>query len=539
MAIISSVPLYRPGVASRAFQAGRPVSSAAPEWSTIVALQNWVQSRGASYLPAFRPDHGALPGGSTYSYPTYLRAHGPSIRRVWTATVAGPANPYTLSDGATTSGTLGTAAGSPVTFLSPLSTRETVDQEVALTLDLTSASVAGDAGITNEYVVEQLGCHAEPRGALEDDSVDRGLNPARFRTGSVLSSSNTADLRALTEGEMTSRVLAAWAVPALVDATLSTTYARSGTGGGTFTVWPSFVPALGRKGGRSDTRRQVAARVFYWMSSAEDAGAYVSSVTEGDGNTITLTLDLNGRWSDEMTVDIDAEDLATADGLQGGSFDGVNITIQAPGSATVYVAGAIVYETSVTTSAGGAVSPEAGLTPDYVRTDGTDITLTAAQRSQSFLVAMDATVPAASPEGYMFELGGSAGAYAGFTASGDFRAGTAGIASGSGFTYFGDPGGLDVSATMYGTTGTLYYAMDVSSNELGVWWHPDGGSVILLGYTAAETFAGVQGSNEGAAGQIGGTGSGAGSLGTDVFNGPFTEARFYFNVPFPTVLPTS
>lgn len=536
MAILSPVPLYRPGVARRAFQAGRPVSSAAPEWSTLVELQNWVRSRGASYVPAFRPDHAPLPGGATYTYPTYFRVHEPAIRRVWAVTVAGPSNPYTLSDVQATSGTLGTAAGAPAQFLSPMPARRATDEEVALTLDLTSATVTGDAGVTNEYVVEQIGCVAEPRAAIEDDAIDLAINPARIRTGSVLTSGALANMRTLASGDdMTPRTLACWAVPALVDGSLATTYARSATGGATFTVWPSFVPALARRGLRADTRRLVRARVFYWMVGGEDAGAFVESVTGGPGNSVALTNDTSGRWSDELTVDLDVEDLAAASGLVGGDFDGVNITIQSLGFTTVYVAGAVVYESDATSAGAASDNPEDGLTATH--TDATS-PYTPVDRTNDMMVAIDLTIPAspASSPGLLFEVGSST---RGFVVSvGD---GSTGIISHSAGDLvvaqtLNTTVGMSVVASLAGVagqTGTLLVHLDPSNIAYVAWRTPS--SLILLG-SSASTLGVITDFGQGDWGAVAGTAAqGAASLAAATY---VTGGRAYENTPLPPTFPT-
>ncbi|MEM9067094.1 MAG: hypothetical protein AAGE52_01270 [Myxococcota bacterium] len=337
------VPVSRGQIVESSLLNGLPVS--ATDWRTIARLQNWLRSRGRQLVPTFRPDHSALPAGDTYTYAVLLRPSFPNFVRLWSATLRGTGGSFTEFGGGSVSGTspLFTEVG-PGTAPAPTQKRQELgaqsNAEVQTTLDVTT-------GATFPIEVDALSVWELPRAVLTPAIANElAAVEGPFTSEQPISRAAFDDIWDIAnQSSPGNRVFAHWAVPYITSGGTTTQFAASTTSGTYADVFHADIPALARKLDFGATQQTAAAKVFAWVSDGATQGEVRLAPTLGSAGTAITITNTSPAWSTELTASLDCEDLGTADGLQGGTFDGVQVEFRrTAGAGTLFVASAVAYE---------------------------------------------------------------------------------------------------------------------------------------------------------------------------------------------------
>lgn len=327
---LSTVPQFRQDIAFTSIVAGAPVAST--DWQRAAAVQNWIAGRGRQVIPTFTPDSPEIEAPNRVwryalrvipSYPTIdlvAMVSASFVTSVFPGTVQTP-SPVALS--ASPRGAYGTSA-------------------IDVMLDIPTAAVG-------DLTVHSIAIYEVPRAQIEQTALAGGIDATALAASQPITIASVDALRDATDDDtFGSRVLAAHAVPwsrdggssIYVDLTSNTTSATFST-----VLGGNGVPVLARKKRTADTTRTVKARCFGWVTGATTGEFRVTSSKHGASTAVSFA-NTTPAWSSEITdLVVDCEDLTTAAGLQGGTFDELTAEFRrTAGASPVYISSWIIYE---------------------------------------------------------------------------------------------------------------------------------------------------------------------------------------------------
>lgn len=324
---LSSVPQFRQDIAFASIVAGAPV--AATDWQRTAAVQNWVAGRGRQNIPTFKPEHGATKN-ITLRYALRILPTYAAIDLV--CVVAMRPNASVALPGSANAPRAVALTGS-----SPRGAYNTTPIDFDLDIAIPAAQ--------DEHV-DSIAVYEVPRARIEQTASAGGVDVSALASGQPITISSVDGIRdAVADDTFGARVLAFHAVPYSDTSTTITTYATSSVSA-TYAsvVGGAGTPALARKKRVGDTARTVKARCFGWNAGTATGEFRVTSSVNGSSSAVTFSG--APAWSNEITdLVVDCEDLSTATGLQGATWDELTCEVRrASGTGTVYVAGWIIYE---------------------------------------------------------------------------------------------------------------------------------------------------------------------------------------------------
>jgi len=336
----ATVPWKRTNPRYQDIQVGAPVR--ARTWRELALLYHWLRGHGHHVIPAHCPAVELSSGGSeTFRY--NIVPSGRSIHRVWGFVLRQeiPANPptaatctITLPDSSVVTLHPTTADGltgiSRRLFVEALASKSSTPGEIALTV----AHTAGTAKVW----VESICCFELPRAVLELDATDLGVDLETLRPGQPIvddSYESAAEVaHSLASTKPLRNLVQLW-FPKLVFNSGSWTDA-----------FPIPVPALPRKGQRSDTTKSCKWDVYARVTDGSTAGD-VRITTGRSANTDTLTVSSTSwSWLGTSDIELDCEVMTASDGLPGSSArETVQLAVQrTSGTGDIEVQGLRVAE---------------------------------------------------------------------------------------------------------------------------------------------------------------------------------------------------
>lgn len=336
----SRVPEYRTGVTLEDFRVGRPVR--ATSWWDLAQLVQWVRGRGRTLVPQHSVRKTLTSGSQAFRYRTH--PSGQAISRVWVADIRAdpttvgttPSCSFTCQAGSgPTSGTIrrsGRALDTPtVVYVETGLTRSSSLTELVFTV----------AQVTGRPVIESIGCWELPRAALAKDATDLGISLDSFFPRRQLFEASYEGTRAVvlaSAGSPGRRVgHIGWAGG--VEASTS-----SGAFVSVFALPHRVVPRLDRPG---DTTLTLTWDVYARVTDGTTSGEFqIARGSGGASGTIAVPLGATSlAWRGTGTFSAKCEDLSTANGLRGGSYETLDLQFRrTAGAGQVVVSAYDVWE---------------------------------------------------------------------------------------------------------------------------------------------------------------------------------------------------
>lgn len=336
----SAVPEYRQGLTLEDIRVGRPVR--ATTWWDLARLVQWVRGRGRTLVPQHVVRKTITSGSQTLRY----RVHpsGVAISRVWVADIRQDPTSYTTSPGCSftvqagagpTSGTIrrsGRALDSePVVWIETGLTRATTLSELTFTM----------ARVSGSPTIESVGCWELPRAALAKDATDLGISLDSFfprRQIFEASYEGTRSVVLASAGSPGRRIgHISWGGGHEVTTT-------SGAFVSVFALPHRVVPRLDRP---ADTTLTLTWDVYARVTDGTTSGEFqVARGSGGASGTIAVPLGATSfAWRGTGTFTAKCEDLSTANGLRGGSYETLDLQFRrTAGAGNVVVSGFDVWE---------------------------------------------------------------------------------------------------------------------------------------------------------------------------------------------------
>lgn len=372
------------------FKVGAVVSGA--DWALLARQRNHLVGQGRTLVPAFTPPHPMLPSrqlmadaGATFAtaglvYAFRLLPSYPAIERRWLVTLQSylhnesdadvdsirQDNELAIAAPDGTEADLGVTPSAYDPFVAPdgtfeASTPRTVTETVA-----SQTETATDVDLTIRpsghwnLRVLSIACVEVPRTLLEvDAATDDGVGLSRLAAGQPgIASEMQRVVAAPSAGRQGRRVLAQVAVPyASTDGTLLDTETWLGNitvkapvveAGWTLapadTSYKTLVtlPVLGRALEVGASSTQVRVDIHCWAVGAVTSFSVSAEAGSGDSDTWSQAGPASPTWVSQLTLDINAEDVATAGG---GAEDTITVSVRHnSGAGTVYISSVAVYE---------------------------------------------------------------------------------------------------------------------------------------------------------------------------------------------------
>jgi hypothetical protein len=342
-------PAFRSAIPFHYLQGGEVVG--AGEWNRIAGEVNYAARSGRVIVPSFKPDIvlDTGDGDTEWTFSLWLEPAYQAIEYVTSATYRVNTSGTNLIR-ANRSGTLDVSSPK-IQTRTEKGSQSTTGAAVDLTIAIKGTQEAGRAWVDGIQVVEL------PRGRLEDDVDERGIDPGYFVSGQPIAwARGVQQIREAVErdDQIGRRVLLHYAEPYATDRQGSNA-TEAGAGGDIITSGSfvtvrggSGVPVLARREFTSSVARIVKARAFARCSNSGTAGEvrFVSSAN-GASSAITFLggLTTSFAWSDPVDLVIDCEDGGDPQGLNGGTWDMLTVEARRTlGTGNLFVAGWVVYE---------------------------------------------------------------------------------------------------------------------------------------------------------------------------------------------------
>jgi hypothetical protein len=317
------VPEFRTPVTLEDFRVGRPVR--ATSWWDLAQLVQWVRGRGRTLVPQHAVRKTITSGSQTFRWRTH--PSGVAITRVWVADIRQDPTTYVTSPGcaftvqaggASTSGTIyrsGRAIDSTtVVYLETGLTRSAALSELTYTV----------TQVSGRPTVESIGAWELPRAALAKDSTDLGISLDSFFPRRQIFEATYEGTRAV--------VLASAGSPGrrIGHVGWSAGY-ESLTSSGTFvSVFTNPHPIVPRIDRPADTTRVLAWDVYARVTDGTTSGEFRIAIGSGGASgTVAVPLGATSNaWRGTGSVSLKCEDLSTANGLRGGSYETVDLQLR-------------------------------------------------------------------------------------------------------------------------------------------------------------------------------------------------------------------
>lgn len=333
-------------VPSYVTRVGEPVAAGGvgPSWYDVGRLLNWVRGRGRQLVPGtwIRARLDALGGTSTDTFRFRTHPSGTAIARLWWVVVraqtTGVPARFTLTAGSGATSTEYWALGLDSRALAPFVYLEDCSKSTSLT-ELTLEVECTSGGV----IVESVGCWELPRAQLNADSTDLGIKLDSFFPRRAIYQDTYEGPHAIAQtlrSTVSRRIghVSWWGDP--------DHYLRCSVGTWTecfVTGWP-VVP---RKDLVGDTTHDLSFDVYAAASNGTTEGEV--RIKDAAGNTssvLTITLGSTSYgWLGPDALSFKCEDLSTANGLRGGSYDTVQLEVRrTAGAGEIRIRGWDVWE---------------------------------------------------------------------------------------------------------------------------------------------------------------------------------------------------
>ena len=311
----ASVPLIRPTSRPRDVFTSDPVRA-------LTALEagklaNWCLGLGSPLIPSYAPLV-TVTATDELLFQFRVRPRFQALERLWQFRMLAAA-PMEVSIEVPSGATAVTSSVSDTRETAfSFGVIETLGSQSATEAEITCAITPGD---TTSLTIESISCIEIPRAFLATGNADLGTELTRFVTGQPILANLDNALDAIADPTLVGRraSLSQWSVPATVGGATSTAHAKASAGTGSYETIYDGLPVLTRKDGPSATTGLVTCKMLAWVSGGT-ADLRLSSSVHGASTAVSIN-NTSPAWSGAITLDVDCEDLAEADGLQGGVFD--------------------------------------------------------------------------------------------------------------------------------------------------------------------------------------------------------------------------
>lgn len=341
------VPWKRPEPAYAEVRIAAPVRGRL--WQDLADLYQWLRGSGAHLIPEHRVGV-SLTGGAARTLRYRVEPSGRAIQRLWMVRLR---STWKLGD-RPARGTVafpggGTVSVSPFPYSVPMNTSfETVyfveqlgakslaEQELAVTVTHESSSA--------DLVIEGVACLELPRAVLSADATDLGVSVESVRTGEPIYE-DAARYRGVTAlvrnlGEASTELRRSLHQHAF--RTVTTTAAAP------VTLYQVPIPILARRREVGVTTAPVRCAIYARVTDGSTVvDAAFASARAGDSGTITVSGPSGHTslaWRGPVDVDVECEDLTTADGRPGGT-ESIQLTLtRTAGSGSIVIESVSIWE---------------------------------------------------------------------------------------------------------------------------------------------------------------------------------------------------
>lgn len=305
----------RPEMSEALIRVASPVSHLT--WQASAYLANYLRGKGACLVPWCAPMR-TIADGVTETFRFRVRPRDVAIARVWglqlRTTAAAGVTVEVASPSGGTAVTYAVAssldARTPITHAQALTGHSGVEAQIEVTIKAIGGAV----------IVEGLCCCEQDRPLLNSDATDYGVDVVTLATGQpIFDASNVSFggiMDALANADARRVGIFHWTVGDGEVTNSSSTH---------IDLLPLGVPGLAQKIARAATTGAVKWSA-YAKADAGDVGE-VTLTTSESGVNDTAPVGTSYAWTAARTVSIDCEDLAADDGLQGGVWDELQISI--------------------------------------------------------------------------------------------------------------------------------------------------------------------------------------------------------------------
>jgi len=332
----------RPACSAADVLVGRAVRG--PTWQQAAKLNNWIHGRGAQLVPFYAPNN-TLSSGVKYVYKWRVKPNYEAVERLWSVYAVAVDKPETMVITVPSTGT-------DVTKHVPFVRNEAVPQTVHEVLASQSGSeleLSMQLQPSGDVNVYGIGGWEIPRPTLPAATESTGMEPTAFNAGAPIGASEIAPMVAtMSDGDAGRRAsVLQWAVPVTAGGSTTTAFAASTTSGSYVDVFDLPCPVLARKLGVNDTTELVTCKVLAWSSdgASTTGNCRISSSVHGASSAVSIGGTTTPTWSNAITLSVDSEDPATADGRRSAAWDELDVQWQrTAGAGTLYIASVSIWE---------------------------------------------------------------------------------------------------------------------------------------------------------------------------------------------------
>lgn len=323
----------RPKIDTGTIKSGVPVSSY--DWSGLGGLANFCNGHGGMLIPWTAVGR-TITIGNTEVFHFYVAPKTQAVQRIWVVTMRTVAAIGVTAD--VVAGGASTVAGVPL-----FNSREWRRNALVFFEDLsaktntvgdTTLSVTANAG---SVIVESVCMYEQTRGILDQDATDYGVDITSLRPRQPIADFANESIGGVTDGYKNMDARRAgffhWPTPTSVSIQATTTAPAD--------CFPTAIPMHPAIPTTTDTTASVTVAVFATSSDGSGKVDFVPS-DSGAGTTtvdVTTTAASGYAWH-TGSLSLNTEDLTTADGRRGASWEGVQIRAYVTNAAhTVNIAG--------------------------------------------------------------------------------------------------------------------------------------------------------------------------------------------------------
>ena len=336
----ATVPVSRGIPQDALIRSGEPVLS--ETWTDSALLVNWLRGRGRQMVPASVANI-AIAGGGSETFRFKCHPAYPITRRIWCLTIRG--DEATRDSDVTITAPSGT--GTPTTFrvardrtlLTPIVYGETAARSSTL------AEYSLDIDPDDDVIVEAISYVDIPRSTLVVSGSDTGVELESVGARQPIVAGANQGLQGVSDTE---GLMALGFERHLFEFSVSDNGVQPATlafGAGPTSIFQLAIPVLTRCVYQGDTVGPAVVYVLAWCSNGTTSANIAVTAASGDSVTIAVPLLTTTPTWLNGSLDVQCEDLTTATGLQGASWDGLTFTVtRTAGAGTTYVAAVSVFE---------------------------------------------------------------------------------------------------------------------------------------------------------------------------------------------------
>jgi len=336
------VPSMRPSLVYGDILVGEPVRGSTMQ--ALGKLAAWVRGRGRCLVPSHACRTTLSGAGATAVHHYKARPSGVALSRVWVGSVhssvaAGRYDGlFTFTagtDGPSRTWVVGTRYAGSVPFLFVETAGVTLSTAIT---DLTFKTQL-DAGGSADVVLETLACYELPRAALARTATDLGVALDALGARRPVLDLTYEGPKALANTIATFDAKRGGLTAMWVDGSLTTTSAAY------VNVFDTDIPIVPSKNLPTDTTRTCTWDVYASVSAAGTTGDFrvVDSLAGVSGTLVVNST--TPAWLGTSTKSFKCEDLSTANGVPGGTYDTVQLQFRrTAGAGTVKLFGFVTFE---------------------------------------------------------------------------------------------------------------------------------------------------------------------------------------------------